>query len=165
MLIYLVRHGEALSEADDPARSLSEAGRDHVRRIGRFVSKNLIINPVHIFHSSKTRALQTAGILGEELPLSDPPSPHDALLPHDDPSIWSDRLQNMDSDVLLVGHLPHLSRLVSFLILTDPDGDAIIFSPGSILCMEKTDTCKVKWMLSPEVLKGESKIQNLESRF
>lgn len=164
MLIYLVRHGEALSEADDPARPLSEVGRNHIQLIGQFVSKSISFTPVHIFHSPKTRASQTAAILGEVLPTAETPSPQDGLLALDDPFLWHDRLQNMDRNALLVGHLPNLSRLASLLLLKDPDRDIINFSPGTVLCVEKTDTWKVKWILSPEVLKGESGIQTLDSR-
>ena len=36
MNIYLVRHGEAVSEKLDPERPLTSSGRQEVERIGRY---------------------------------------------------------------------------------------------------------------------------------
>jgi phosphohistidine phosphatase len=77
----------------------------------------------------------------------------------DDPSLWAERLPGSDRDILLVGHLPHLSKLASLLLLWDPGRDIIDFTPGTVLCLEMTDNWKVKWMLSPHVLKGENGVQ------
>jgi phosphohistidine phosphatase len=155
MLVYLARHGEALSEEEDPVRSLSEAGRYHVKQIGSLLATRINILPGYIFHSPKTRASQTASILSEALSGPPVPSVQDGLLPIDDPAIWRDRLVNMDKEVLLVGHLPHLSRLASLLLLWDPSKDIFDFTPGTVLCLEKTADWRVKWMLSPRVLKGK----------
>jgi phosphohistidine phosphatase len=158
MLVYLVRHGEALSEEEERSRPLSESGRNNIQRIAGLLTNFIRILPGHIYHSPKARASQTADIISKALPGSPAPSVQDGLLPLDDPSIWGDRLPNMDRDVLLVGHLPHLSRLASLLLLWEPGREIIDFSPGTVLCLEKTGDWKVKWMLTPRVLKGESRL-------
>lgn len=153
MFVYLARHGEALSEKEDPARPLSEAGKRHVRQISSVLASSINILPVQTYHSPKARAFQTASIFYRDLSGSPAPAELDGLLPLDDPSIWGDRLNGLDKDVFLVGHLPHLSRLTSLLLLRNPDSDIVDFLPGTVLCLEKTGTWKVKWMLSPGVLK------------
>jgi phosphohistidine phosphatase len=155
MIVYLVRHAEALSEQEDPARPLSELGKANVQRIARLLADRLKIFPGYVCHSSKARASQTAAILSEHIPGIPTLEERDGLLPMDDPSIWGERLQTMDRDVMLVGHLPHLSRLASLLLLWDSGKDIIDFTPGSVLCLEKVGNWKVKWMVSPRALKGQ----------
>jgi phosphohistidine phosphatase len=155
MLVYLVRHGEALSEEEDSARPLSEPGIYHVNLICGLLARNIAIKPGHIYHSPKTRASETAALMSEALSGSPAPSVHSGLLPQDNPSIWGNLLPEMEKDVLLVGHLPHLSRLASLLLLRDKEREIIDFSPATVLCMEKTYDWKVKWMLSPRVLKRQ----------
>lgn len=66
MPIYLVQHGQAHPEADDPERSLTEEGKAVVNRIGQLASAFEV--PVYqIFHSGKTRARQTAEIMANYL--------------------------------------------------------------------------------------------------
>ena len=154
MLVYLVRHGEAVSEKEDPARPRSESGRDDIIRISNLLARSIRLVPGHIYHSPKTRASQTAEIISRSLKETPAPAAEDGLLPLDDPSIWGERLPTMDRDVLLVGHLPHLSRLASLLLLWDPGRDIIEFTPGAVLCLEKTAEWKAKWLLSPQDIKG-----------
>ena len=156
MLVYLVRHGEALSELEDPLRPLSEVGKYNIRRMAKLIDSRISVHPGYVFHSPKARAHQTASILCDVLSESLLPIERDGLLPLDDPSIWGDRLVDMDKDTLIVGHLPHLSKLASFLLLWEPGKDIINFLPGTVLCLEKTESWKVNWMLSPRVLKAES---------
>ena len=66
MPLYLVRHGEAYSEAADPDRSLTEAGKATVDGMAQLAAAFKI--PVsQIFHSGKTRARQTADIFSKYL--------------------------------------------------------------------------------------------------
>jgi phosphohistidine phosphatase len=158
MLVYLVRHGEALSEEEEYSRPLSEPGRYHVHLICDLLASSISIMPGYIYHSPKTRAAQTAALISEALSGSPPPSVQPGLLPQDDPSIWGVLLPDTDKDVLLVGHLPHLSRLASLLLLRDPGREIIDFSPGAVLCLEKSAGWRVKWLLSPRVLKGKKNL-------
>ena len=61
----------------------------------------------------------------------------------------------MDRDTMLVGHLPHMSRLASLLLLWDAGREIINFSPGTIVCLEKSSGWRVKWMISPDTLKNQ----------
>ena len=153
MIIYLVRHGEALSEREDPARPLSMKGETDIRELAALLAQRLRLMPGHIFHSAKLRAAQTASIISQALPQAPAPDGADGLAPMDDPAHWMQRLETMEKDTMLVGHLPHLQRLASLLLVSDTGRDIVDLTPGAVLCLERTGSWKVKWMVSPDVIK------------
>jgi len=63
MRLYLVQHGEAKREEEDPSRPLTENGRREVEIVAKFLSE-AGIKIDKILHSGKLRAAQTAEILG-----------------------------------------------------------------------------------------------------
>ncbi len=56
MYLYLIQHGEAKSEAEDPARPLSGKGIRDARKVASFISSNTRIDVEYINHSGKVRA-------------------------------------------------------------------------------------------------------------
>ena len=54
MKLYLVQHGEAVSESVDPARPLTEQGRQAAQRVAAFAAR-LKLEAHQIRHSGKTR--------------------------------------------------------------------------------------------------------------
>jgi phosphohistidine phosphatase SixA len=62
MRLYLVQHGAAKTEAEDPQRGLTDEGRQTVERIAQFLAP-LRLALDRIEHSDKLRARQTAEIL------------------------------------------------------------------------------------------------------
>ena len=50
MRLYLVQHGEAKSEAEDPERSLTMRGEEETRKISG-AAKRLGIRPSRVYHS------------------------------------------------------------------------------------------------------------------
>ena len=155
MLLYLVRHGQAVSEAKDRSRPLSAEGQREVRRTARFVHDNFRVLIGSIHHSPKTRAAQTAGIMAAELKPLSGPLEADGLRPMDDPADWAERITNLEMDTMLVGHLPHLSRLASTLLAWNPGVGFVDFTPGTVVCLEGSDReWLVKWMVSPEALRS-----------
>ncbi|MBI3989381.1 MAG: hypothetical protein HY347_07165 [candidate division NC10 bacterium] len=47
-------------------------------------------------------------------------------------------LEAAQEPLMLVGHLPHLSRLTSALLVGDPEREVIRFRMGAIVCLSKT---------------------------
>jgi len=154
MFLYLVQHAEAKREEEDPSRPLSEKGFEDIKKVALYVEK-LNIKISEIFHSGKTRALQTAEILAQYLKPGKGISQTDRLAPLDDPQVWFDRLSKMKEDTMLVGHLPHLARLASLLLSGDKEKGIIDFKMGGIVCLKRFDDGHwlVEWMLIPEVIK------------
>lgn len=153
MLLYLVQHAEAKKEEEDPARGLTEKGMQDITKIAAYAQKlNLIIS--RIYHSGKTRALQTAQVLAYLLKPGKGISEIDSLAPMDDPKVWADRLSRTKEDVLLVGHLPHLAGLASLLLCGDASRNIVDFKNAGIVCLKRSENgvWSIAWMIVPEMI-------------
>lgn len=155
MNLYLVQHGESKSKEEDPDRSLTETGQENIKRVALFASENLNIRLKSIMHSGKTRAQQTADVLSQHLNPIEGTAVADGLQPLDDPSIWADHLKQIDDDIMLVGHLPHLSKLASLLVCSNADCEIIRFRNAGIVSLGKDDSgnWSVSWILIPEMIR------------
>lgn len=152
MKAILVQHAQALSNEEDPDRPLSPQGRETIQSIADYAARNLDLELGRIWHSGKTRAFQTAEVLNSTLGTSIGVRSSEDLSPLDDPRAWAERLAEMSHDVMLVGHLPHLSRLASLLLCGDPDIEPIAVRNAGLICLERKDGWKLRWMLVPEIL-------------
>jgi phosphohistidine phosphatase len=153
MKVYLVQHGEAEPKSVDPARPLTERGRQEVRRVATF-SERLGLEVRQIRHSGKTRAEQTAGVLGEALSPPEGVVASSGLAPLDDVQPVADALAQEPRPVMLVGHLPFLARLAGLLVAGDPGHSVVRFRNAGIVCLareEEGDTWLVSWILTPEM--------------
>jgi phosphohistidine phosphatase len=135
--LYLVQHGQAKTEDEDPERSLTDQGRDEVGRVARGAVERFGVRPARVFHSGKARARQSAEIWGELLHAAIEQA--GGLAPNDDPTTWLERLNAEADDILLVGHLPHLARLAGLLLIGDADHSVINFRPGGLVGLERSD--------------------------
>lgn len=154
MFLYLVQHGEARSKEEDPERSLTDHGRQALDNIRTFLDRHQAIPVAGIFHSGKLRAGQTAEILAAAIKADDGVQESDGLAPMDDPAVWGTRLRDMHQDVMLVGHLPHLSRLAGYLLCGDSSHEPIHFHNGGIVCLFRDADSRwtVDWVLIPGIL-------------
>ena len=146
MKLYIVRHGKAKREEEDPSRPLTEKGLKDAEKVARYLSN---IKVEKIFHSGKLRAKQTAEVYGKYL--KEEVLETDGLGPLDDVKTWAERLKNMDEDVMIVGHLPHLSKLVSTLIVGDEDRDIIKFKTTGTVCLERKQGWRILWAIAPKL--------------
>lgn len=154
MEAYLVQHGEAKPEAEDPARPLTDRGREEVRRVAQHAAA-LGLRVAEIRHSGKVRARQTAEIFAGALSPSHGVREMDGLAPADDPGRAKSEVESAREPLMLVGHLPHLSRLASLLLVGDPGRELIQFRNGAIVCLVKVESrWLLAWILTPELVKG-----------
>lgn len=149
MTIYIIQHGEALSEEINPERPLSEKGKKDIQNLGRFLKK-FVTNAKLIYHSPKKRAVETAELIRNELgklKLVEIGS----LLPKEKPEEVLDLINESREDLIIVGHMPHLGKL-SGKILTGFEENCIFsFSPGSLLILENIEKeWKVLAFISPD---------------
>lgn len=150
MDFYLVRHGEAKPEYEDPNRPLSDQGRREVEKVARAVAAKEI-RVSEILHSDKLRAKQTAEILAQFLSPRRGIREIKGLSPQDDPLVAKVELEAAQWSLMLVGHLPHLSRLVSLLIVGDAEKDIVDFPAAAVVCLyHAKGTWEVKWTLTPD---------------
>jgi phosphohistidine phosphatase len=153
MLLYLVQHAEAKSEAEDPKRDLTPKGSLDIEAVSHHL-KRLPVQVSQIFHSGKTRARTTANILGNHLQPAAGVSEAPGLAPMDDPDIWADRLAGMDEDIMLVGHLPHLGRLAALLMSGDKERNVINFQMGGAVRLRRMEAGQwaIDWMIVPDII-------------
>ena len=149
--LYLVRHGEAKPRDEDPDRGLTDAGRSDVARMAAWASA-ADIQVGEIRHSGKLRAQQTADIFAEHLGTKAEAA--SGLAPNDDVAEIAEAIAGEGRDIMLVGHLPHMSRLASLLVRGDADKPVVAFQMGGIVCLRTDDEGEwsVAWMVVPELL-------------
>ena len=149
MHLYMVQHGEAKSAEADPARGLTPKGTADVQKVADHLGK-LKLGVSIIYHSGKTRASETASILTAELKPVKGSIEGEGLGPQDDPRIWQERLNTIDEDVILVGHLPHLRRLMSLLLCGDSEKGVVHFRQGGMVCLERVENdWSLEWAVTP----------------
>lgn len=155
MRLYLVQHGEALPKEVDPERALSTDGRADVERLAAFLEKKETI--ARILHSGKLRARQTAEILGTKIAPEVAIEVTTGIDPLDDPQPLVRQVGSWEKNVMVVGHLPFLSKFVSLLVAGKQEAESVTFLPGSLVCLERTEgNWTVVSMLRPESLKCSS---------
>jgi phosphohistidine phosphatase len=111
--IYLVRHGEAVSEDDagsDRDRWLNANGREAVRILARLLREHSV-EPDAIVCSPLPRAVQTAELLGQSLDYLGVIKSLRSLEPSAQPRVAAIAIQEAGNAVLVVGHEPSISAL------------------------------------------------------
>ncbi len=153
MKLYLVQHGKAEPMEVDPDRPLSEEGRREVEKIADFLQPmNLSVHS--ILHSGKSRAVQTAEILATAISSHDGLTQYDGLAPNDSVTPWPDELEEINRDILIVGHLPFLDKLASLLLAGRECAHVLDFQNAGVVCIERTEHYhyRVDWMILPRLL-------------
>lgn len=150
MRLYLVHHGEAVGPDVDPMRPLSAQGRADAARLAESAARQGA-KPDVIWHSGKLRARQTAEIFRRAC---NPLAAFSAArgLQSDDPPSWiRDQLAGDTRSILLVGHMPHLPRLLRTLCGEDLESSAIGFPLHGCVALERHDDDRWTeiWRLEP----------------
>lgn len=155
MRLYLVQHGEALSKQVDPGRPLSPKGERDVAQLTETLNKaGAIVD--RILHSGKMRAHQTAEILAEILLVRGETEAVEGINPNDPVQEFCSKIQKLKHDTMVVGHLPFLAKLVSYLTTGKEDLDIVAYEPGSVVCLEQDaeQQWRICWMQRPDFIKN-----------
>ena len=164
MELYLLRHGLAVERGtpgfeDDATRPLTPKGRRQLRQISAAMKK-LERDFDLILSSPFLRAKQTAEIVAAGLKLKKRLKFSNALAPDSGPEMLVRQLgraKPAPEKVLLVGHEPDLSQLISLLV-TGGLQLQLDFKKGGLckLDVEKLKTGKcatLAWLLAPKQMK------------
>jgi phosphohistidine phosphatase len=150
MDLYLVRHGEAEPEHPVRRRPLTSDGRRGVEKIARAAAARRL-KIAEILHSDKLRAKETAEILAGFLSPARGIREISGLSPEDDPLVAKAELEATDECLMLVGHLPHLSRLAALLLVGNSEKKIVDFTPATMICLSReSGIWRLGWTLSPE---------------
>jgi len=153
MKLYLIQHGEAKSEVEDPERFLTARGEKEITSVSK-VATGLNISPSNVYHSGKMRAKQTAEIIAKGLKIPNPSVQSvQGLNPNDEIRPWAERISKEKEDLMLVGHLPFLERLTSFLLCGNENTRLVLFRYGAIVCLDQKEDkgWAIRWILTPEM--------------
>ena len=155
MRVYLVRHGNATAKAEDPERHLSARGRQQVRKVARFLEPRGL-HVASIWHSTKTRAAETAAILSGTVEAAEGLLERDDLAPDDDIRTVRRDIDRADDGVMVVGHLPLLGRLASTLLAGSDAAETVTFAESAVACLEGDASSgrRVLWLVTPDLLPG-----------
>jgi phosphohistidine phosphatase len=163
MNLYLLRHAIALERTEwhraDSDRPLTEDGIRKMKTLAKGMDRlNLKID--QILTSPYRRAYETAVIAAKALKLTNVVRVSKLLTPEGDPKALVRRLA-LDfrswETVLLVGHEPYLSRLMSVLTGGNTDFSLILRKGGlaKLSCDSFTfgKCATLEWLLTPKILK------------
>lgn len=152
MAFYIVQHGQSLTKDLDPEKGLSPSGLETVKKIARLALHNgVAVTRIH--HSGKKRARQTAEILDAILKPAYGLQEVTGANALDDVEAFASQV-DYSANTMLVGHLPFLERLTSFLIIGKQNPIVFKLQNGGILCLdqiENSDPPAIKWALMPRV--------------
>ncbi len=164
MELYLLRHGQAVERGtrgfeDDAARPLTPKGRRQLRKVTGAIKK-LERDFDLILASPFLRAKQTAEIVAAGLKLKKRLKFSNALAPGGHAAILLRQLERhkpVPEKVLLVGHEPDLSQLVSLLVTGNLQLQMDFKKAG--LCKLEAEKLSagrcaaLAWLLTPKQLK------------
>jgi phosphohistidine phosphatase len=153
MKLYLIQHGDSVSKEIDPDRPLSTQGRHDIEHLADFLKKTGM-SVGKIMHSGKTRARQTAEILAAGLSDNGGIAAVNGIAPNDPVESFAVTIPTLETGTVIVGHLPFMARLVSFLVTSDIDQPLVDYRPGSIVCLEQNASLnwQIQWMIRPDCL-------------
>jgi phosphohistidine phosphatase len=147
-----MQHGEAKAEGEDPARPLSERGRIEVERVARHAAR-LRLGIALVSHSGKLRARQTAELVASRLDPRPRVEEQSGLAPNDDPREIARALGDAGEPRLLVGHLPHLARLLSLLVVGDAARPILAFRMAALVALRReAEGFRLRFVLPPELV-------------
>ena len=154
MKLFLVQHGEACTKEINPDRPLTEKGIVDIERLAAFL-KSSGLKVDRVIHSGKLRAKQSAERLANAIAPSVELETSGLINPNDNPRAFDWQSDSWDKDIMIVGHLPFMARLVSHLVIEDDSRCITAYTPGSIVCLDLGADMHVQicWMIRPELLK------------
>lgn len=168
MEIFLLRHGLAVERGtpgfeDDVTRPLTPKGKKQLKKVCRAMA-DMELKFDLLLTSPMLRARETAEIVAAGLEAEERLKLCDALAADQEPVALIralPRLKPMPESILLVGHEPFLSRLISLLLTDGPDLEMDLAKAG--LCklnVEKLRAAKcarLEWLLTPQQMKRMQK--------
>jgi len=152
MKLYLIQHAKAASKDIDPERSVTEEGLREIQKVAAFI-KPLNLSVDYLWHSGKKRAQQTVDILAEVVKVNKNLTARDGLAPNDDVKEIEKEIMLLKQDIMIVGHLPFLSKLASLLLTVRELSDTVSFKNAGIVCLNYTDNqWHIDWIIIPDLL-------------
>ena len=160
MELYILRHAVAVARDSaglrrDSDRPLTDKGRSKLRGVTRGMTA-LGLSFDLVLTSPYLRARQTAELVADDLGIEAQGERTSHLAPHGSPRALMDLIASRSSarsSVLVVGHEPYLSQLISVLVAGDDRTSITMKKAG--LCKLAMQTARygrcatLEWLLTP----------------
>ena len=153
MKLYCARHGHAEKHPDSSGEyPLTSAGKEEVIKVATYL-QHRGVHVVHVMHSGKLRAHQTAELFAQTLGNGATEICHFLKMDGTLGPLLA-FIQTWHDDTLLVGHMPLMSQLVSALLLEDESDDIVQFPPGTVVCLDRFEHHRwiLDWVLRPDLI-------------
>ena len=155
MYLFIVQHAPNLPPEEDPEEGLSQSGILKAEKTAHLL-KRFDLSFDIIITSTKKRAQQTAKIIAEEVGYSKQMETTDqlkAMTPPEDSMRYLKRYENVSS-LLLVGHLPSILNMLSFLL---SDSEVKISYERAGVCLVEAEALErkggtLKWLLPTSII-------------
>lgn len=163
MELYIMRHGEAANRipagGKDSDRALTTAGQEEVVQVAEILSQ-LDLDLDFIATSPLKRSAQTAQIVARILKVKKQKVEEwGELKPEGSRQSLFRRLAQFkqESSVLVVGHEPYLSSLISEIVFGSSSGGIALKKAGlariGLASLQPRPKGELKWLLAPKLLK------------
>src|SRR6266496_3921914 len=159
MDLYILRHGlagESGTYKNDSQRPLTPKGKRKLKAVSRAMAE-LELDFDQIVSSPYARARQTAELVANALKASKKLRLSETLTPEGSSKHLIEMLQNMKPTpevVMLVGHEPYLSRLISLLVTGNSSSRVVLKKGGlcklSIESLKHGQCAGLEWLLTPK---------------
>jgi len=153
MKLYLVQHGEAKPKEEDPDRHLTEKGVSDTERMAAFIMP-LGLTVDAVWQSGKTRAEETANILVSVVSAESGVIQREGLEPNDDVAPVAKAVGGMIGDLMIVGHMPFVSKLASTLLAGNEGAGVVAFKNSGVVCLERGEDGRygLCWAVTPDLV-------------
>jgi phosphohistidine phosphatase len=162
MNLYIIRHAIAVDEGspeyeEDSQRPLTDKGKKKMRQIAKGL-RVLGADFDLILSSPYERAKETAEILADVFKIKADIAFSDNLTPMGEPDLLISEMNEKYSanSIVLVGHEPHLTALISLLV-SDNAGVDLSLKKGGVCRLSADDLhhtrkATLEWLLTPGIL-------------
>ena len=158
--LYLLRHGLAVPHGTEgiaeDERPLTEKGEKRIRQVARGL-KRLKLKVDRIVTSPLPRASRTAEIVANSLDLAYLLEEADVLRPDSTPEAIGEWLKTrVEGRILLVGHNPNLSLLLSLLTTGSSSPTVVELRKGGVAALRETPAGRqfqLEWITRPRLIR------------
>ncbi len=154
MRLYLVRHGKYLTPDKDREKSLSPEGISQTKTMAGFLKRKKQKVDL-IWHSNKKRAVQTAQILSGSLGKIKVIARAD-LGPADSVNRFLELVNELNKDLMIVGHNPFLQKLATQLLGVN-HFESLHLPNSGLICLDKKEAWKLVFSINPDLITSSKK--------
>ncbi|MCK9554884.1 histidine phosphatase family protein [bacterium] len=150
--LYLVRHGAAVPETENPEKPLSDVGRYETIKVAESL-RGFMVLPDEIWHSARLRTRQTAGLLKDLLRVRKCFEKKN-LLPGDDPGKLITELAKTSKHIMVVSHIPFVEKAAGLLLGGKEESTPVSFDTSSVACFKRCGgkEWSLEWLITPDVI-------------